>query len=90
MFKQALHIVQQSQLSLPALEVVLLVTLLSLSLVLRYNRLGLAVAYAFAYRWGWMVARSLPSEARFAYIVFGILVGILSIVGMFADREHGE
>lgn len=87
MLKNVLHIIQQSELSLPALEVVLLVSLLSLSLVFRYNRFGIMTAYLFAYRWGWLIARSFPSEARFGYIVLGILVGVLSVAGMLCDRE---
>jgi hypothetical protein len=87
MIRTMFGIIQQSQLSLPGLEVVLLITLLSLSLVFRFNRCGMMTAYIFAYRWGWMIVHRFPEEVQFAYIVFGVLVGALSVAGMLADRK---
>ncbi len=85
--KEAIQLIQSSEISLPALEVVLLISLMSLSLVLRYNRCGMIAAYLFVYRWGWMIVAKLPEEVYFAYIGFGVLVGALSVVGMLSDRN---
>ncbi len=83
----AIQLIQSSELSLPSIEVALLITLMSLSLVFRYNRCGMITAYLFAYRWGWMIVARLPEETYFAYIGFGVLVGALSVVGMLFDRK---
>jgi len=87
MFENALQIIKGSQLTLPAIEVVLFVGLLAASLVFRYNRCGIIVAYVFAFRWGLMMTDKLP-VAKTSYIIFGILVGALAIVSMLSDRHY--
>ncbi len=89
MMDEIIRLVQQTHLSLPAIELVILLTLLSLSLVFRYNRCGMMTAYIFAYRWGWLVAESFPEQAQVAYIVFGVLVGALFTIGILSDRKSG-
>jgi hypothetical protein len=88
MLKTAYQIIKNSQLSLPSIEVSLFVILLAAALLFRYNRAGMVVAYAFAARWGWMVAGSLPTPARTAYVIFGVLVGALAIVSMLSDKDY--
>jgi len=68
--------------------VVLLIGLVTLALVFRYNRCGMTVAYIFAYRWGWKVADALPTEAQFGYVAFGVVVGALAAIGMLSERSH--
>ena len=81
-------LIQTTQIELPAMEVVVLVGLLSLSLLLRYARCGMVIAYLFSYRWGWQVADSLQGVALFGYIAFGMLIGVLSVIGMLYDHKH--
>lgn len=85
MLENTFLIIKGSHLTLPSIEVVLFVALLSGSLVFRYNRCGIIVAYIFAYRWGWMVVDMLPAAAQASYIILGILVGALAIVSMLSD-----
>lgn len=88
MFKDALQVIKASTLTLPSFEVSLFVVLLALCLLYRYNRAGIIVAYAFAARWGWLVVNQLPGAAQTTYIVLGILVGALAIVGMVSDQNY--
>ena len=88
MFKEIVSVIQNSSLTLPALEVTLLMALLSLALLFRYSRTGIVVAYLFTYRWGWNVTSHLGSEARLIYLIFGCTVAILSILGMLADTKQ--
>ncbi|HAS83195.1 MAG TPA: hypothetical protein DCS43_11125 [Verrucomicrobia bacterium] len=88
MMKEIFHVIQNATLELPATEVVLLIGLVTLALVSRYNRCGMTVAYIFSYRWGWMVAKDLPAEAQFGYVAFGVFVGALATIGMLTERNH--
>ncbi len=85
MLENWFQIIKGSQLTLPSIEVALFVVLLALSLLYRYNRAGMVVAYLFACRWGWMVASNLPTPAKTIYVILGILVGALAIVSMLSD-----
>jgi hypothetical protein len=53
MIDELVRTLSNSQLTLPAFELVLFMGLLSLSLLFRYSRTGIFVAYLFAFRWGW-------------------------------------
>ncbi len=85
MLENWFQIIKGSQLTLPSIEVALFVVLLALSLLYRYNRAGMVVAYLFACRWGWMVAGTLPTPAKTIYVILGVLVGALAIVSMLSD-----
>ncbi len=85
MLGNVFQIIKSSHLNLPSIEVALFVVLLALSLLYRYNRAGMVVAYAFACRWGWMVVCNLPTPAKTIYIILGILVGVLAIVSMISE-----
>ena len=61
---------------------------MALALLFRYSRTGIVVAYLFAYRWGWGITEQLSNGAHFAYMCFGVTVGILSVLGMFADTRE--
>lgn len=87
MIDNIITIIQQSTLTLPSIEVVLLVVLLSLSLMLRYNDFGMVVAYVFACRWGWGVMLHFSPKAQLGFVIFGFLVGALSVIGLISDRK---
>ncbi len=88
MLQEFTNVITHSQLTLPAFELVLLMVLMALALLFRYSRTGIVVAYLFAYRWGWGITEQLSNGAHFAYMCFGVTVGILSVLGMFADTRE--
>jgi hypothetical protein len=87
MIDELARTLSNSQLTLPAFELVLFMGLLSLSLLFRYSRTGIFVAYLFAFRWGWTVMGGLGEHACFWYLIFGCGVGVLSVLGFFADSK---
>jgi len=88
MLKELHHVIMTSQLTLPAFELAMLMALLTLGLLFRYSRTGMVVAYLFAYRWGWEIAHGLGRGAHFWYLVFGFIVGILTVLGMLSDSRE--
>jgi len=88
MLEEFTNVITKSQLTLPAFELVLLMILLSLGLLFRYSRTGIVIAYLFAYRWGWGITEQLSDGAHFGYMLFGVTVGILAVLGMFADTRQ--
>lgn len=71
---------QNANLSLPALEVSLLLVVLTCCLVFRFSKTGLIASYIFSYRWGWLFFTDHEQEYLLAYLVFGIVVGTLTVV----------
>jgi len=76
------HTASAAQLELPALEVTILVILLTCCLLFRFTKTGLIVAYIFVYRWGWIFFVEQPQEVLVGYLIFGCFVGILTVIGM--------
>ena len=77
------NVIRHSSLPLPGLEVAALLVILSACLLFRYSRIGLITAYIFAYRWGWMVfAEQHETQYLFGYLIFGILAGVVGVIGM--------
>ena len=68
--------------SLPALELGILITVMALCLVLKLSRTGLMASYILVYRWGWSFCVSHEPQYLMGYLVFGCLVGVLTVVGM--------
>ncbi len=87
MFNELNHIIAKSSLTLPAAELTIHIVLLTLCLLFRYSRTGILIAYIFAYRWGWQVVGGLGGKAQFFYLIFGMLVGILSILGLLSESK---
>ncbi|MFH1477678.1 MAG: hypothetical protein ABIH24_09355 [Verrucomicrobiota bacterium] len=103
MFHQAWQWYQASGLShamisIPGMEVLILLIVLTICLLFRINRTGLVTAYIFTYRWGLLFGEQyFAGDARVyhgflaGYIVFGILVLTLSLVAMMmATRSGGD
>jgi hypothetical protein len=82
MFSQFLTLVRNATITLPAVELTLLLGLLTLTLVFRMARTGLMVGYLFVYYWGWNLFVGHRSEFMIAYLVFGGGVGVLTVIGM--------
>jgi hypothetical protein len=45
------------------------------------------VAYLFVYRWGWLFFMEQPQEMLVGYLIFGCIVGILTVVGMLLHKD---
>ena len=83
-----------STVTFPSGEVLLLISVLTISLLYRAKRIGLLFAYLFAYRWGWLVVSEGNTEYQAwilgAYLIFGMAVGIIAVVRLYlwpSDRE---
>jgi hypothetical protein len=77
------NVVRHSTLPLPGLEVAALLVILSACLLFRFTRIGLVTAYIFSYRWGWMVlAEQHDPQYLVGYMVFGMMAGIVAVIGM--------
>lgn len=89
MLKDLVSVVREATLTLPALELSVLIAGLSCCLVFRVTRTGLFIAYLFIYRWGWLVLVNSGQGLLVAYLVFGMLIGIATVVGMMrAPHDH--
>ncbi|OGV62165.1 MAG: hypothetical protein A2498_14110 [Lentisphaerae bacterium RIFOXYC12_FULL_60_16] len=87
MLSQILDLIRNANITLPVTEVSILLLLLTSCLLFRFNRTGLMTAYVFAYRWGWMFFSDQKQSYVFAYMIFGMAVGFLAVVGMIRSRE---
>jgi hypothetical protein len=84
-----IQIASSATLEMPALEVSLLLIILSLCLMTKYSKTGLLVAYAFSYKWGWTVFVSSNESLLLVYLIFGVATGILTTVGMLFAKHQG-
>ena len=83
--------------SIPGMEAIVLLILLTICLLFRITRTGLVIAYIFTYRWGLLFgAQYFSGDAQLysvfltSYIVFGILVLTLAIVAMMLATRSGR
>ena len=84
--------------SIPGMEAIVLLIVLTICMLFRINRTGLIMAYIFTYRWGLLFGEQyFASDAKVyhvfltSYIVFGILVLTLALVAMMvATRSGGD
>ena len=102
MLNQALQWYQASGLSnamisIPGMEAMVLLIMLTICLLFRITRAGLVTAYIFMYRWGLLFgeqyfARDPKVYNVFltSYIVFGILVLTLALVAMMMATRSGR
>lgn len=76
------NVTRNATLTLPSIEVTLLIVILTVCLLFKFTRIGLFMAYLFVYRWGWLFFMDQPQDMLLGYMTFGCLVGILTIIGM--------
>ena len=88
MLNEFINIISEASLPLPALEIAILLVSLTLCLVFRLNRIGLVIAYLFAYRWGWIVFVERSQSFLTVYLLFGSIVGILTVAGLLKSPDH--
>jgi hypothetical protein len=84
-----LNVIQHTTLPLPALEVTMLLTILTACLLFRFSRIGLFTAYVFTYRWGWIIfAETRDTDYLMGYLILGITAGIIAVIGMMHSRSE--
>jgi len=96
MFSELLNTAAEAKITITTSEVIILMLGLTLCLLFRWNRIGLIVSYLSTFYLGWIFCRDelLAKEKNqfddfvTGYIIFGVLVLILSVIDMF--RKHSE
>lgn len=83
-----------SLVSVPSIEMLVVLTLLTVCLLFHLNRTGLVTAYVFTYHWGLLFGEQYFSgDARLyylflaTYIVFGIMVVVLAVLAMMVSTR---
>lgn len=84
-----------AQVTIPVIQVVLLLALSTGALLLGRLRLALLINYCFALYWGYIVNMGLFTAKEvakfngysFAYFSFGIVVVLLAMIGLVTRRE---
>jgi len=87
MLNEFINIITKASLPLPGLEITILLVSLTLCLVFRLNRTGLFIAYLFTYRWGWIVFAENSQSFLATYLLFGSVVGILTVAGLLKSPD---
>ena len=83
------EIIRNASVTLPAMEITVLLIVLSICLLFKFSRIGLLTAYVFAYKWGWMIFANDSQKSMLGYAVFGIIVGTLTAIVMLRS-SHTE
>ena len=88
---------QDATISIPLLELIILLLLMTGCLLLRFSKTGLVVAFLFVYRWGWIFCLhgafldvTTRTMCHVGYIVFGILVVTLTVVAMILSKHYSS
>ena len=86
-----------AMISIPGIEAIVLLVILTICLLFRITRTGLIIAYIFTYRWGLLCGEQyFAGNAQVyhifltSYIVFGILVMTLTMVAMMMAARSGS
>jgi len=86
-----------AMISIPGIEALILLVILTICLLFRITRTGLIIAYIFTYRWGLLFGEQyFAGDAQLynvfvsIYIVFGILVLTLAMVAMMVAARAGR
>lgn len=86
-----LTIIKTASITLPAIEISILLGLLTFCLVFRLTRIGLITAYMFIYRWGWILFAAKDEQFLKTYLIFGMAVGIITVAGLvFHHHSQNE
>lgn len=88
MFTEVWAVIKTASITLPALELTVLLGLLTFCLVFRLTRAGLITAYLFIYRWGWIFFSEKDENFLKFYLIFGTAVGIITAIGLIF--HHGS
>ena len=77
-------------LSVPLSQVILFTFLMTLCMLFGRHKMGLLVSYSFVFYWGFIFNRNYfidllgnTTFGLYAYTLFGFLMAVLAIIGMF-------
>jgi len=88
-----LQILKETEISAPPIEMLLLLGILSISLVFKASRVGLLAAFLFVFRWGYVFFKENFDGDQYSfvygYILFGLIVVVLSIISMYRQKNEG-
>ncbi len=73
--------------TLPAIEVVLMIGILIVCLLMRLARVGLVTAYLFCCYWGWNFFETQDTVTLGAYLGLGALIPLLAVIGMVSSPD---
>ncbi|OGV61386.1 MAG: hypothetical protein A2283_00855 [Lentisphaerae bacterium RIFOXYA12_FULL_48_11] len=90
MLNGLLYIIKTASITLPALEISILLTILSFCLVFHLTKIGLITAYLFIYRWGWIVLASKDQKFLLSYLILGTIVGIITAAGLIFSHQSAS
>ena len=76
------QLIRTASMTLPVAELTILILILTVCLVFRFNRTGIITSYVFTYRWGWLFFIGHEQKYLVMYLVFGVVAGVLAVVGM--------
>lgn len=90
MLSGILDIIRTASITLPALEISILLAVLSFCLVFHLTKIGLITAYLFIYRWGWLILSSKDEKFLTSYLILGTIVGIITTVGLVFSHHSAN
>ncbi len=82
-YQQFIDIVSNASITIPAMDLTIVIATLTLCLVFKFSKTGLIVAYLFCYKLGWSVMLQHGDSYVAGYMSFGILVGVTAVIAMF-------
>ena len=87
MLVEIVQLIKSASITLPMAELAILIIILTTCLVFHFNRTGIIAGYIFTYRWGWLFFVSHEQKYLVMYLVFGVVVGVLAVVGMLKTSK---
>lgn len=87
MLQSFIKIVSNASIELSAMELTVLMIVISVCLATRHNRIGLVATYIFAYKWGWSVFAGHSLSYLTGYLFFGVVTGILTVIALMTDKH---
>jgi hypothetical protein len=90
MILDIISLLQNATITVPVIELCVLVTALSVFLVFKLPRIGLITAYLFVYRWGLLFFLHQATQYLMFYLVFGFAIGVVTIVSMIWSSPPAE
>lgn len=75
-------LVKNATITIPVMEVCVLIAALSVFLVFKLTRIGLITAYMFTYRWGLLFFLKEDNTYLMFYLIFGFAIGIITVITM--------
>ena len=88
MISEVMQILPKATICLPALEITLLITILTVCLICSYSKVGLIAACLFAYKWGFQLFITESERYLTMYLIFGSFVCILTVIGMIQTKAR--